>query len=122
MAKWLFHQHLDNKHGHHIEASKYGCPFTCVGGPRQQNHQAMNALILNNPQARQTQNEKKAIDQAKKKVKAKWDRLQLEAQGFEEVHQHLLVKFAFDKLLNVINILKWGVGFVLIMPFHELKG
>jgi hypothetical protein len=50
MAKWLFHQHLDNKHGHHMEASKFAHPSTCVGGPKQQNHHAMNVQILNNPQ------------------------------------------------------------------------
>jgi hypothetical protein len=52
-----------------MEASKFGHPFTCVGGPRQQNHHAMNVQILNNLQAWQTQNEKKVIDQAKKKTK-----------------------------------------------------
>jgi hypothetical protein len=68
--KWLFHQHLDNKHGHHMEASKYGCRCIHVGGLKQQNHQAMNALILNNPQAQQTRNEKKAINRAKEEVKS----------------------------------------------------
>jgi hypothetical protein len=61
MAKWLFRQHLDNKHGHHMEVSKFGCP-TRVGGPRQQNHYAMNVRILSNSQTRQTRNEIKAID------------------------------------------------------------
>jgi hypothetical protein len=32
----------------------------------------MNAHILNNPHARQKQNEKKAFDQVKKKVELKW--------------------------------------------------
>jgi hypothetical protein len=49
--KWLFRQHLDNKHSHHMEVGKFGHPSICVGGPRQQNHHAMNAWILNNPQA-----------------------------------------------------------------------
>jgi hypothetical protein len=31
MAKWLFRQHLDNKHNHHMEASKFGGPFIRVG-------------------------------------------------------------------------------------------
>jgi hypothetical protein len=26
MAKWLFHQHLDNKHGLHMEVCKFGHP------------------------------------------------------------------------------------------------
>ncbi len=68
-AKWLFCQHLDNKYSHHMEAGKYGHPFTRVGGPRQQNHHTMNAWILNNPQAWQTQNEKKVIERTKKKAK-----------------------------------------------------
>jgi hypothetical protein len=37
-----------------------------VRGPRQQNHNAINVWILNNPQPRQTRSEKKAIDQTKK--------------------------------------------------------
>jgi hypothetical protein len=43
VAKWLLHQHLDNKHGLRMELGKYGRPSICVGGPRQQNHHAMNA-------------------------------------------------------------------------------
>ncbi len=62
VAKWLFHQHLGNKHGHHMEANKYGCPSIRMGGPRQQNHHALNAVILNNPQ---TRNEKKASNRTK---------------------------------------------------------
>jgi hypothetical protein len=51
-AKWLLHQHLDNKHGLRMEVSKSSHPSTCVG-PRQQNHHPMNTQILNNPHARQ---------------------------------------------------------------------
>jgi hypothetical protein len=36
----------------------------------------MNVCILSNPYARQKQNEKKALDQVKKKVELKWDELQ----------------------------------------------
>jgi len=42
-TKWLLCQHLDSKHGLRMEVGKYGRPSTCVGGPRQQNHHAMNA-------------------------------------------------------------------------------
>ncbi len=35
IVKWLFRQHLDNKHSHHMETCKFGRPFTHVGGPRQ---------------------------------------------------------------------------------------
>jgi hypothetical protein len=48
-TKWLLCQLLDNKHMLHMEVGKYGCLFTHVGGPRQQNHHAMNAQILSNP-------------------------------------------------------------------------
>ncbi len=50
-AKWLFHQHLDNKHKLHMEVGKFGHPSIRV--PRQQNHHVMNVQILNNPHARQ---------------------------------------------------------------------
>jgi hypothetical protein len=61
-TKWLLCQHLDNKHRLRMEASKYGYPSTRVGGPRQQNHHAMNIRILSNPHARQKRNGKKAFD------------------------------------------------------------
>jgi hypothetical protein len=76
VAKWLLRQHLDNKHGLHMEEGKFGHPFTHVGGPRQQNHRAMNAKILSNPHARQKWNEKKILYRVKKKAKLKWDELQ----------------------------------------------
>ncbi len=41
-AKQLLRQHLDNKHGLCMELGKSGRPSTHVGGPRQQNHHAMN--------------------------------------------------------------------------------
>ncbi len=50
-TKWLLCQHLDNKHKLRMELGKSGCPSTHVGGPRQQNHHAMNARILSNPHA-----------------------------------------------------------------------
>jgi hypothetical protein len=63
-----------------MEVGKSGHPYICVGGPRQQNHHVMNAQILNNPHARQKQNEKKAFDIVKKKTKLKWDELQAQTQ------------------------------------------
>jgi hypothetical protein len=79
-AKWLLCQHLDNKHRLHMEVGKFGHPYICVGGPRQQNHHAMNARILNNPHAKQKWNEKKALDIMKKKAKLEWDELQAQTQ------------------------------------------
>jgi hypothetical protein len=81
----------------------------------------MNAQILNNPQAWQTWNEKKAIDRTKKKAKVEWDQLQLEVQGLEKVRQPLLVKFTFNKLLGTINIPNWGVGFILRNVFSQIE-
>jgi hypothetical protein len=43
----------------------------------------MNVCILNNPHAWQKQNEKKAPNQMKKKVKLKWDELQAQVQQME---------------------------------------
>jgi hypothetical protein len=66
-----------------MEVGKFGCPSTRVGGPRQQNHHAVNAQILSNPHARQKWNEKKTLDRMKKKVELKWDELQAQAQQME---------------------------------------
>jgi hypothetical protein len=67
-AKWLFCQHLDNKHGLCMEVDKYGRPSIHVGGPMHQNHHVMNVQILSNPHARQKRNEKKALNRVKKKT------------------------------------------------------
>jgi hypothetical protein len=56
-----------------MEVGKYGRPFICVGGLRQQNHYVMNVRILSNSHEKQKQNEKKAFDRVKKKVKLEWD-------------------------------------------------
>jgi hypothetical protein len=112
VAKWLFHQHLDNKHKLHMEVGKYGRPSTHVGAPRQQNHYVMNARILNNPHARQKHNEKKVIDRVKKKAKLEWDELQAQAQQMEQVMWPLLVCLASKILLGIIGIPTWGVGFI----------
>ncbi len=66
-----------------MEVNKSGRPSIHVGGPRQQNHHVMNIRILSNPHARQKQNEKKAFDKVKKKVKLKWDELQAQVQQME---------------------------------------
>jgi len=66
-----------------MEVGKYGHPSTHVGGPRQQNHHAMNAQILSNLHARQKHNEKKALDIVKKTAKLEWDELQAQAQKME---------------------------------------
>jgi hypothetical protein len=109
-AKWLFRQHLDNKHGPRMELGKYGRPFTRVGGPRQQNHHAMNARILSNLHARQKQNEKKALDRVKKKAELEWDELQAQAQQMEKIKRPLLVRLASEILLGIIGIPTLGGG------------
>jgi hypothetical protein len=59
-----------------MQAKKSRHPSIHPRGPRQQNHGSMNARILNNPHARQKWNEKKTLDQMKKKVELEWDELQ----------------------------------------------
>ncbi len=66
-----------------MEVAKSTHPSTNVGGPRQQNHHAMNTWILHNPHARQKQNEKKALDRVKKKAELEWDEFQAQAQQME---------------------------------------
>jgi hypothetical protein len=95
-----------------MEIGKFGRLFIHVGGPRQQNHHAMNARILSNPYARQKWNEKKVPNRVKKKTKLEWDELQAQAQQMEHVKQPLLVRLAFEILLGIIGILAWGVGFI----------
>jgi hypothetical protein len=72
----------------------------------------MNVRILSNLPARQKRNEKKALDQVKKKVELKWDQLQAQAQRMPQVRRPLLVHLTFEMLLGIIGILAWGVGFI----------
>ncbi len=120
MVKWLYRQHLDNKHSHHMEASKYGRPSTCVGGPRQQNHHAMNARILNNPQAWQTQNEKKVIDWAMKKGKANGIDFNLK---FKALKRFIDLYWQGSLLTNYCVSLAYlsGVWGSSLVPFHKSR-
>jgi hypothetical protein len=95
-----------------MELGKFGRPSSRVGGPRQQNHHAMNARVLNNLHARQKWNEKKALDRVKKKTKLEWDELQAQAQQMEQVKRPLLVRLASKIVLSIIGIPAWGVGFI----------
>jgi hypothetical protein len=95
-----------------MELGKFGRPSTRVGGPRQQNHHAMNVRILSNPHGRQKRNEKKALDRVKKKAKLEWDELQAQTQQMEQVKRPLLVCLTFKILLGIIRIPAWGVGFI----------
>jgi len=47
----------------------------------------------------------------KKKMQLKWDELQTQAQQMEHVKWPLLVCLTF-KMLGIIGILEWGVGFI----------
>ncbi len=100
VAKWLFRQHLDNKHGLRMEVGKSSRPFTCVGGPRQQNHHTMNIWILSNSHARQKWNEKKAFDRMKKKEELEWDELQAQAQQMEQVKMAFISTFSLRDLIG----------------------
>lgn len=72
----------------------------------------MNAYILSNPQTWQPCNEKKVIDQAKKKVEAQWDWFQIAVQCLEEVRHPLLENIDSKKLLHIIGIFMWEVEFI----------
>jgi hypothetical protein len=50
-----------------MQAKKLGCLSTCPKGLKQQDHNSMNAHILNNPHVRQKWNEKKAFNRMEKK-------------------------------------------------------
>jgi hypothetical protein len=95
-----------------MQVGKYVCPSIHVGGPRQQNHHAMNARILNNPHARQKWNENKVLNKVKKRAKLEWDELETQTQQMEQVKRPLLVCLASEILLGIIGIPAWGVGFI----------
>jgi hypothetical protein len=53
----------------------------------------------------------------KKKVKLEWDKLKTQVQQMEHVRWPLLVHLAF-KMLGIIGILAWGVGFIPQSAWH----
>jgi hypothetical protein len=112
IVKWLLCHHLNNKHELHLEVGKFGHPFTHPRGPRQQDHGSTNARILSNSHARQKRNEKKALDQMKKKMELKWDELQTQAQQMEQVKHPLLICLTFEMSLDIIGISALGGGFI----------
>ncbi len=83
VVKWLFYQHLEQTHSLRMQAKRSRHTSIHHGGLRQQDHSSMNARILNNMHAKEKQNEKKALDQMKKKVELKWDELQTQLQQME---------------------------------------
>jgi hypothetical protein len=66
-----------------MKVGKFVHHSTHVGGPREQNHHAINVQILSNSHARQKWNEKKAFDRVKKKMELEWDELQAQMQQME---------------------------------------
>jgi len=64
---------------------------------------------------------RRQLIQRKKEAKNEWDQFQLEAQGLEQVRQPLLVKFTSNKLLGIINIPKWNVGFIPCNVFSQIE-
>ncbi len=83
VAEWLLYKHLEQTHSLWMQIGRLRHPSTRPWGPRQQDHGSMNARILNNLHARQKQNQKKAIDQMKKKIELKWDELQAQTRQME---------------------------------------
>jgi len=64
----------------------------------------MNDRILGNPYKIHKQNEAKAMDRAKKKVVAKFDRLQIEAQYVLEVCESILVRLTGSIVHKIFGI------------------
>jgi len=62
VAKWLLRQHLKHTNSLWMQVEKSRRPSICPRGPKQQDHNFMNARILSNPHVRQKQNGKKAFD------------------------------------------------------------
>ncbi len=91
-------------------ASKYGRPSIREEGPRCEDPITMNDCILGNPYKLHKQNEAKAMDHAKKKVVAKFDRLQIEAQYVLEVCESILVRLMGSIVHKIFGIEAWGVG------------
>jgi hypothetical protein len=63
-----------------MQAKKLVHPSIRPRGHKQQDHGSMNVHILSNPHARQKRDEKKTLDQVKKKIKLEWDELQAQTQ------------------------------------------
>ncbi len=122
VARWMHVLILIQSNGCSINIWNEHTPFECksrdqsihllILGARQQDQDSMNAHILSNPHVRQKQNEKKTLDQVKKKVELKWDELQAYMQQMEQVKRPLFVHLASKMMLGIIGILAWGVGFI----------
>ncbi len=53
--------------------------------------------------------------------KTKWDQLHIMPQCLEKIWQPLLVRLTSNRLLNLIGILGWGVGFIPPNAFSWIK-
>jgi len=85
-------------------ASKYGRPSTHEEVPRCEDPTTMNVRILGNPYKLHKQNEAKVMDRAKKKIVAKFDRLQIEAQYVLEVRESILVRLTGSIVHKIFGI------------------
>ncbi len=57
----------------------------------------------------------------KKEVEAKWDQFQIEIQHFGDVWWPLFIRFTFNKLLHIIGIPMWGMGFTPCNAFSRIE-
>lgn len=57
----------------------------------------------------------------KKEIEVKWDQFQIEMQHLEEVWWSLFVIFTFNKLLHIIGMPMWGVGFIPCNAFSRTE-
>jgi hypothetical protein len=111
-AKWLLTKHSKEVHGLVAEKSKPGRPSTATGGPRQQDHDKMNARILGNAIVVQRRNNQKVASRARVKAQREWENLVVVAKQCPPFLKPGLVKLASEQLLKVLGLTAWGVGSV----------
>jgi hypothetical protein len=80
--------------GRQIWSSFYSC-----WGTKAAKSPCYERLNFEQPTCKAKQNEKKTLDQVKKKTKLEWDELQAQAQQMEHVKRPLLVHLTFEILL-----------------------
>ncbi len=120
-ANYNLVRHLHAHHNVVMEPGNPKHPSTWEEGERNQNHVAMNVLVLSNPWAWFHRNEQKAIVRAKKHTLVEWDRLQVYLQYTHEVPKPTLTKLVFSHILQLFGMITWGVGSISFNVQAKLK-
>jgi hypothetical protein len=94
MAKYNLVWHLQMRHNVVMELGKPGCPSTREEISEQQNHETMNACVLNNPLVWFHCNEQKAITKVRRHANLEWGRFQGVLRDTLKVLKPTLVKLA----------------------------